>query len=305
MAQSQPAPADTELDAWCLRWLGSGVSETLFTTAHLSAVVGVRLKDDRKVVVKVRPPAARLAVCTAVQQALWHSGFPCPRPLLGPVPFGAHAATAEVLVPGGDLLALDGVAQYAALLARLVRQAPRPQAADMFAPHPPWTAWDHELGRIWPPADDRAADLNALPDTAWLDEVGDRVRRRLRRGLAGPTVVGHGDWGAHNLRWRGGQPWAVHDWDSLISAPEPVIVGLAAACWPTGVVRRPATLDESAAFVEAYQQAAGSCWSAGQVQAAWAASLWIDAFNAKKLALDGVAWLSPEEADRRLTLAGA
>ncbi|WP_186315941.1 hypothetical protein [Catellatospora sichuanensis] len=168
MAHSMPAPpavADAELDAWCRRWLGSGVSETLFTATHLSAVVGVRLKDDREVVVKVRPAAARLAVCTAVQQALWHAGFPCPRPLLGPVPFGGYAAHAEVLVPGGEVLPVcgDAVERYAALLADLIRRAPRPQAAGVLAPHPPWTAWDHGLGGVWPPPDDRDADLNAQP----------------------------------------------------------------------------------------------------------------------------------------------
>ncbi|MEU8001400.1 phosphotransferase [Catellatospora sp. NPDC049111] len=310
MAHSMPAPpvvADADLDAWCRRWLGSGVEQTLFTVTHLSAVVGVRLKDDREVVVKVRPAAPRLAVCTAVQQALWHAGFPCPRPLLGPVPFGGYAAHAEVFVPGGEVLPVDGDAaeRYAALLADLVRLAPRPQVAGVLAPHPPWTAWDHEYGGVWPPPDDRDADLNAQPDSAWLDDVARRVQQRLHALPAGPTVIGHGDFYAENLRWRDGQPWAVHDWDSLISAPEAVIVGLAAAVWPIGVVQRPATVAESAAFVEAYQQASGHSWSAEQVQASWAAGLWSAAFDAKKLALDGTVWLTPEHAEQRLALAGA
>ncbi|WP_191837292.1 phosphotransferase [Catellatospora chokoriensis] len=310
MAHSMPAPpavADAELDAWCLRWLASGVSETLFTATHLSTVVGVRLKDDREVVVKVRPAAARLAVCTAVQQALWHAGFPCPRPLLGPVPFGGYAAHAEVLVPGGEVLAVggDAVERYATLLADLIRRAPRPQVAGVLAPHPPWTAWDHEHAGVWPPPDDRDADLNAQPGSVWLDDVARRVRQRLRDLPAGPTVVGHGDWCAQNLRWRDGQPWAVHDWDSVISAPEPVIVGLAAAVWPAGAVHRAATVDESAAFVEAYQHAAGLRWSAEQVQASWAAGLWVDAFDAKKLALGDRQWLSPDDAEERLRRAGA
>ncbi|WP_186315942.1 hypothetical protein [Catellatospora sichuanensis] len=97
----------------------------------------------------------------------------------------------------------------------------------------------------------------------------------------------------------------MHDWDSVISAPEPVIVGLAAAVWPAGAVHRAATVAESAAFVEAYQHAAGQRWSAEQVQGSWAAGLWVDAFDAKKLALDANPWLSPDDAEERLRRAGA
>ena len=65
--------------------------------------------------------------------------------------------------------------------------------------------------------DDRDVDLNGHPEPGWLDEVGRRVRDRLRRTRGAPIVVGHGDWEGQNLRWRGRQPWAVHDWDSVIT----------------------------------------------------------------------------------------
>ena len=35
----------------------------------------------------------------------------------------------------------------------------------------------------------------------------------LAAGL--PCVLGYADFEAQNLRWRGGEVWAVHDWDSL------------------------------------------------------------------------------------------
>ncbi len=47
------------VDAWCRRWLGAGAGEVLFTTGHLSRVVGLRLADGREVVLKVRPAAVR------------------------------------------------------------------------------------------------------------------------------------------------------------------------------------------------------------------------------------------------------
>jgi Ser/Thr protein kinase RdoA (MazF antagonist) len=310
-----------QLDAWCGRWLGAGVDEILFEKGHLSRVFGIRLTDRREVVVKVRPAAARLAACADVQRALWQAGFPCPQPLVGPVPLDGHAVNAEVLVPGGELLgvadsaaesAVDGpvdsavdapAGRYAELLARLVRLAP--DQGGRLAPNPPWVAWDHGNAGVWPPPDDRADDLNAHPETGWLDEIGRRVRRRLHRIRGVPSVVGHGDWEAQNLRWHGGTPWVVHDWDSVISAPEPVVVGLAASVWPCGARPRAATVDESRAFIEAYQRAADRRWSTDETEASWAAGLWVYAFNAKKASLDGVAWLDPDEAQQRLALAGA
>ena len=116
----------TDLDAWCQRWLRSAVADVLFTAGHLSRVFGVRLDDGRDVVVKVRPAADRLFGCTDVQQALWQAGFPCPQPLVGPVPLGAYAANAESLMADGDLLGTaDGAVEcYADLLAQLIRLAP-------------------------------------------------------------------------------------------------------------------------------------------------------------------------------------
>lgn len=294
-----------DLDAWCDRWLGAGVGEILFEKGHLSRVVGVRLTDGRDVVVKVRPNAGRLAACADVQRALWRAGFPCPQPLVGPVTLRGYAVNAEVLVPGGELLGVaDGaVDSYAELLARLVRLAPA--QGDRLAPNPPWVAWDHGNGGVWPPPDDRDADLNAHPESGWLDEIGRRVRLRLHRLRGVPPVVGHGDWEAQNLRWHGRVPWVVHDWDSVISAPEPVVVGLAASVWPCGTQPRAATVDESRAFIESYQRAAGRRWSTDETGASWAAGLWVYAFNAKKASLDGVSWLDPGEGERRLALAGA
>jgi hypothetical protein len=295
------------VDDWCRRWLGAGASEVLFTAGHLSRVVGLHLTDGREVVVKVRPAADRLAGCADVQRELWQAGFPCPRPLAGPVPLGGYAASAESFVPGGDVLGVadNAVECYAELLELLVRLAPAPRTIRSLAPNPPWVAWDHAHGGVWPPPDDRDADLNAHSGALWLDEIGRRLTRRLRQMRGEAHVVGHGDWEAQNLRWRGRKPAAVHDWDSSVSAPEPVIVGLAAAVWPCGAEERAASVSESEAFIEAYQRAARRRWSSSEVEASWAAGLWVYAFNAKKASLDGMSWLEPGEAAERLRRADA
>jgi hypothetical protein len=302
-----PDVTASDIDRWCRQWLGSGIGDLLFTAGHLSRVFGVRLDDDREIVIKVRPPADRLVGCADVQQTLWQAGFPCPQPLVGPLPLGGYAANAETLVPGGEVLGVagDAVDCYAGLLAEFIRLSPPPSAIRPLAPNPPWVAWDHECEGVWPLPDDRAVDLNAYPEPVWLEEVGRRVRHRLEQTRGGPAVVGHGDWEGQNLRWHGRQPWAVHDWDSVVTGPEPVIVGLAASVWPCGAEPRAASVDESAAFIEAYQREAGLRWSADEVEACWAAGLWVYAFNTKKASLDGSPWLHRGEATERLRRAGA
>lgn len=182
--------------------------------------------------IKARPAAARIAGCVAVQAHLARRGFPCPAPLTAPVQAGELAVTAEVLVPGGSQLRAEGgAASFAALLARLVSAAPGPAAVPSLAPSPPWAGWDHPGPRLWPDRDDRGRDLNSTPGPAWVDDAARRVRERLSASAAAARV-GHGDWESQNIRWSGGDPLAVHDWDSVIAQPETAIVGLAAAVWP-------------------------------------------------------------------------
>jgi Ser/Thr protein kinase RdoA (MazF antagonist) len=275
--------------AWCRRWLGSEPGAVLFRAGYLSQVTGLRLADGRGVVLKARPPAPRLRGCVAVQRALAAAGFPCPRPLAGPAPLGALAATAEELVPGGQLLApgADAAGRFASLLAELVRLAPDPAALPSLRPSPPWAAWDHDRPGLWPPPDDRPGDLDDRPGPPWLDRVATAVRARLA-GLRLPPVVGHADWESQNLRWDGRRPLAVHDWDSAVAQPEAVVAGLASAVWPAaGGPDEAATVEQSEQFLSAYEEARGRPWTASEGQACWAAGLWVRAFNAKKERMDG------------------
>ena len=72
------AGLDEALGQWCMRWLGSAVSEVLFEAGSLSAVVGVRLADDREVVVKARRSVPRLQPAYAVHRHVWQCGYPAP-----------------------------------------------------------------------------------------------------------------------------------------------------------------------------------------------------------------------------------
>ena len=103
--------------------------------------------------------------------------------------------------------------------------------------------------------------------------------------------------------------YVVHDWDSVVSRPEAALAGVAAAVYPAFGGPGTATLEESEAFLRAYEQVRGQPWSVNERQVCWAAGLWIRAYNAKKATLEGdgealLARLGGEAAER-LRLAAA
>jgi hypothetical protein len=280
-------PTFDGIAAWCRQLLGAEPAAVLFEAGYLSKVVGLELTDGRQVVVKVRPPAERLHACVEAQRRLWRAGYPCPQPLIGPTPLGDLAATAEMLVSGGEQLAptLDSPELFAGALTELVRLAPAVDDLPTLAPPPAWAAWDHEQLGIWPEPDDRPDNLNQHPGPAWIDELGLRVRHRLARSRL-PPVVGHVDWESQNMRWSGRRLHVVHDWDSIAARPEATVAGLASAVFPeSGAPDSAATIEESAAFLAAYADARGRPWGDEEREVAWAAGLWVRAFNAKKASL--------------------
>jgi hypothetical protein len=235
--------------------------------------------------VKIRPAAERIAGCSAVHRHLFAKGFPCPEPLAGPAPFGSRIATAEAYLPGGEPLRVDAdtTRLFAGLLAKLVASAPSPAELPTLDPPPAWVGWSHDGHGIWPPADDLEVDLNQETGSAWVDEVGRRVRARLA-APSGTPMAGHVDWESQNLRWNGLSPYSVDDWDSVATLSEPEIAGAAAAIFPSSADGRTvaATVGQTAAFLEAYRKARAVDWSAEQLEVCWAAGLWVLAFNAKK-----------------------
>ena len=280
-----PSVDEERLAEWCDQMLGARPVEILFVTGHLSVVVGVRLADERKVVIKMRPDAPRISGCVEVQRHLWANGFPCPRPLAGPGPIGdGETATAEEYVPGGIQLVRDSRTpeQFARLLFQLMDQCAALRMEDRLDPPPPWVEWDHTRAGIWPRSDEGNDDFNADPEPRWLDDVAARARGILLH-LQAPDVVGHVDWESQNIRWHEGRAFVVHDWDSAATRPEATIVGAASAEFTvSGEPPSAATIVETERFLDAYQQARGVAFTREELSAAWAAGLWVLAFNAKK-----------------------
>jgi hypothetical protein len=133
-----PVVDPASLSAWCELHLGSPAAGELFRAGHLACVIGARLADGRKVVVKVRPAAPRTVACIEVQRRLFESGYPCPRPLAGPASLGEYEATAESYVSGEVMLPASGRAArpFAAALAQMVALAPSPEEVSSLRPTP-------------------------------------------------------------------------------------------------------------------------------------------------------------------------
>jgi hypothetical protein len=304
MAFELPVVDGASLAAWCAVHLGSPAESELFRTGHLTRVIGTRLADGREVVVRVRPAAPRIAACTEVQSRVFDSGYPCPQPLAGPALLGEYEATAESYLPGGTVLPESGRAAqpFAAALAQLVHQAPRPGQVPSLAPAPAWAAWNHGQGGLWPRSEELDVDLNEVGGPGWIDAAGLAARQKLLEGQD-QAVIGHGDWITDNLRWHGSRLLVAYDWDSLIADSEAVIAGLAAAIYLCPAL---ATVTETREFLDAYATARGRPFRPGELQRCWAAGVWTRAFDAKEAHAAGqpVNGVAPDDADERLRRAG-
>lgn len=282
------------LSHWCAQALGAPVEAVLFRAGYFSEVTGVALADGRRVVVKIRAAAPRLAACWRVQRELHRLGFPAPQPLLGPTPYpDGRTATVESLV---EPAAGKGSARASAtLLARLVSLAPSGSGA--LEPPPAWVHWRHDEPGLWPRPDDGEVDLSSS-GIGWIDAAA-RDAREVLLADPQPPVVAHVDWIPQNVWWSAdGAPLAVHDWDSLAAVPVAAAVGVAAA-----IHCGDATVEASAQFMQEYERVAGP-WGEAQRQVAWAAGLWVRLFDAKKDLLAGRGTsLTQEESNHRHRLA--
>jgi hypothetical protein len=275
------------MPGWCADQLGDRPVGVLFTLRQMSSVVGLRLAGGRDVVVKAREDAGRAASCVAAQTRLADRGFPCARPLTPVVRVGPLAVHAEEFRPGGEPLpgdTPDVAVRYATVFARLMAEL-----ADMTVvpplPNPRWVRWDHPDTGVWP-ALHELDDRDQSPVPAYVVDTADRARRRLLAADL-PCVPGHADFEAQNLRWRDGDVWTVHDWDSLAWLPEAALAGAASGAFASASPPTLAPIESSAAFLTAYQELRGRRFTAEEHEVAWAASLWPAAHNARWEAVHG------------------
>jgi hypothetical protein len=275
------------LPAWCVDHLGGEPAGVLFQLHQVSMVFGLRLAGGRDVVVKARADDGRAVSCVAAQARLAGRGFPCARPLTPVAGAGSLAVHAEEFRPGGEVLHGDSpevAVRNAEVFARLMAELAGVHVAPPL-PNPPWVRWDHTDAGVWPAIGflDRQ-DQSAVP--GYVVEAAQRSRERLlAAGL--PCVLGHADFEAQNLRWHGPRVWAVHDWDSLAWQPEAALAGAASGSFASDGPPMLAPVESSAVFLAAYQDTRGRLFTALEQRVAWAASVWMAAYNAREEALVG------------------
>jgi hypothetical protein len=278
--------------------------EALFYSASVGIVVGLRLTDGVEVVVKVHRwnvSVERLQDVQRVQAHLSDLGMPVPRPIVGPKPLGSGIAVIEEM-RRGDLA--DGHQpevrkSLAEGLYKLVESSkPLIDYVDLGVPLVLLDCGED----LWPEPHDARFDFEGTSVGAkWIDDLGREARRRLFE-VPGQTVIGHFDWRVQNLGFSRGVISAIYDWDSLGRAPEPVVVGCAAAqfsaVWGDHVTSPLPILDEMKSFVELYESARGQTFTPGEREMLDAANLWTCAYGARCQHSDAV--LSKRDATKTI-----
>ena len=273
------------LPTWCLDHLGGEPVGVLFQLQQVSAVFGLRLARGTDVVVKARADDGRALSCVAAQARLADRGFPCARPLTPAVGVGSLAVHAEEFRPGGEVLhgsSAEVARRCAEVFARLMTELADVNVAPPL-PNPPWVRWDHAESGLWPAIDFlESQDQSVVP--ASVVDAAERSRRRLLADTL-PCVLGHADFEAQNLRWHGRELWAVHDWDSLAWQPEAALAGAASGAFASDGPPMLVPVESSETFLAAYQHFRGRLFTPTELEIAWAASVWMAAYNAREEAL--------------------
>lgn len=229
-----PQQIAREIEAWAERSLGSAVAEVHGYHASVGAVALVRLVDGRDAAVKVHQPRfteSYLRSAHAVQEHLYRSRFPCPKPLAGPTPCGLGSATASQWAEHISATTPDAVAAMATL-ARLTLYCNTIDhlGIDVSALHP--HPLEMRAGGTSPAGVHHPALV--AHGTTPLVRLADTLVAEAERVLAaerGNRVVTHADWSPRNVRGTAHGVTIVLDMDSLTLMSEARAAGSAAVQW--------------------------------------------------------------------------
>lgn len=297
---------DGAVRQWCVERLGAPPVEVFFAAESMSSVAGVLLADGRRVALKLRRASDRVLACAQAQLLAWQAGIDCPELLAGPerVAEGEWLSAEQWRPEGEPVPSGDAAVRYVELLAALV-EALDGLDPTAFAPPPPWAHYDHRTpGRVWPPAASDRWDPESPLVPATLRALARRAGERVI-AEALPQVVGHSDLNGLNVRWA--RKPIVHDWDSVAGRPEAVLAGILAV----NHVELPGagaitSIDQTQRTLEAYAQR--RTLTSAEIEVAWAAGVWVAAYNASFEYLHGspgaVSVRLLEDGAERLRLAG-
>jgi hypothetical protein len=244
----------------------------------VGARLGLRLADGSRIALKVSLEShERLKAVQQVEEHLWQHGFPVPRPL-GVRGRGAIEEWRDEgdYRDGHDPAVRAVVAGYLAELFRVTDDLEPPAGLAPYFGGPD--------APLWPRPHNVLFDFEATAGGAeWIDEIA-RSAKPLRKARGGRLAIGHGDWTVKHFRFDGLRPTVIYDWDSLNTDFETVFVGASAASftyteelpvevWPTEV--------EAAAFIDDYEDARETPFTADERRAAGAAAVYSRAYSAR------------------------
>ena len=279
------------MNEFCQAHLGSNIRGYLFYGASVGSTHGVQLEDGRELVIKVRPPSetnpylsldrtSLKAICQ-VMNWLADRGYPCPKPIIGPIRLARGLATIEEFLNQGECgngfdpewrkLIATGLAELIELLRSFrgkVSSLKHFQRSESLYPQPHSKLFDFE---------------KTAEGAGWIDTLARRARQA--RAHEGKSVLGHGDWRVEHLRFQGGRIVATYDWDSLAFCPETELVGISAhaftADWILEGVRRIPTAGDIRAYVADYEDARGKAFSSRERKSLLATCVYCIAYGAR------------------------
>lgn len=255
------------LDTFCQEHLGAPVAEFLFYESSQGAVTGVRLEDERCVVLKVHKPGQSSTFLESVQEVQRHlvaNGYPCPRPVYGPHRLARGMVVVEELidegfyVDGHDPAIRRAMAEKLAWLVQLTKGlVDLPGLRATMERHP-------VIDGIWEQPHNKLFDFVATARGAeWIDDIARQALCTLSEAQ-GEIVLGHTDWAVKHFRFKQGNVRVIYDWDSLKCGYEAALVGDAARGFPMTwhlPTRVSPTREELHAFVDEYQTARGKVFT--------------------------------------------
>jgi len=207
--------------------LGTKIKDAMFYETSVGCVVGLLLRNGSEVVVKAYQPRWSDEFLREVQRAqgaLARSGFPCPRPVSGPVHLFAGHALIEAYLPdpGQRTITEAMLGVSAAGLATQINLC-RGLEGSSFTPHP----MDADRDGLYPIPHSPVFDFEATAAGAeWIDQLA-QAAKTVRDDHVAKPVIAHCDWSARNVRMDETGLLAVYDWDSLSNAAEVIAVGQA------------------------------------------------------------------------------
>lgn len=286
LGTDDPARIFRRLEGLCVTGGLPAPERVFFCEISVGAAFGLLLEDGSRVVVKAHPAGRNVGFLEAscrVQRHLFERDFPCPRPILGPAPFGEGSAVVEAFEDRGERADAHEPwvrREMAGTLARVIRQSS--EVPDVGGLRLDWT-WPED--RLWPAPHNALFDFEATAaGVGWIDEVA-AAAKRVVDASTGPIVVGHGDWSVKHFRFENGKVSVVYDWDSLRLTKEAIVVGSAAATFPATwylpVVSLAPSPDEMRLFLQEYEAGRERTFPAEERDAVVAAAIYAMSYSAR------------------------